>query len=113
MHIEIELSDEIGDSAEEVAKYIESSSNLLGALDLTPDPGDSMLHYVEHAVTKVAVVGSKVEVEYRVDCSAHHACKDVFYEKSFRRKTYGTIHDRVVKFDEYIPPEPRSTCDEF
>ena len=68
-----------------------------------------------HAVRIMAVniSGSQIEVSYDVEYSIYNGCKDMDVNDAESLHVFGDLTDEGWAFDEYVPPEPRSTVDEF
>ena len=59
------------------------------------------------------VRGSLVEIEYEYEWSFYSGCKDISDEGITTESIRGRVIDGKLEFDIYIPPDPRSTVDEF
>ena len=68
----------------------------------------------EISVTSVIVLkDGVVEVEYEYDWSYYSGCKDISDAGIERETIRGRIVDGRLEFDVWLPPDPRSTEDEF
>lgn len=87
--------------------------DLYPALDMRPDNGDERAVTDEVVVTWVDLEPDQVEVTYEVRYSAYHGCSDRNYAVADERSIVGLVEGTNWIFEKFVPPEPRSTVDEF
>ena len=87
--------------------------DLYPAMDLEVQDVDDRATLDNVEIDSVSILGSLVTVNYRVDFSAYHGCRDMNYDDYDSRSIAGKrIGDRI-EFDEHIPLPQRSTHEEF
>ena len=67
----------------------------------------------EVVIDEVEIFDDTLIVHYRVDFSAYYGCRDMNYSDYDVRYIEVRRKDRVLEFDRFVPPEPRTTFEEF
>lgn len=67
----------------------------------------------QYTITRVAINGQFIELEYLVELSKFHACKDVLEDHSFSRSVTGQKVGDNWRFRKFSPVPERSTHDEL
>ena len=93
------------------AYFFDNLENIWGVLDLELE--DDRAQVDEVVVDEITLFDEEVNIHYCVQYSAYHGCKDINYVDDDLRFVAGTRSGRTFVFDEFLPPEPRSTREEF
>lgn len=110
--IRFEIPEHIAE--EDFADYIANNSDeYYGAFDQTANEHDDRSSVDGINVINVELTEDEVHIEYEVDYSAYHGCRDKNYADTDERELFGTRNGRVITFDKFVFPQKRSTFDEF
>jgi hypothetical protein len=91
----------------------EHVEDLYAAMDLEVQDLDDRATLDNVEIDDVTVQDGIVTVDYRVEYSAYHGCRDMNYDDDDDRCIAGErIGDRI-EFDEHVAPPKRSTHEEF
>ncbi len=96
--------------ADYIAKHHEK---YYGAFDLTANEHDDRSQVDDIRVTDVKIDEDSVTINYDVEYSAYHGCRDKNYADSDERELFGERQGRLLIFDSWVRPSRRSTDDEF
>ena len=87
------------------------------------DFSDALDHDVSHIdqraqvyavrITDVDINGSQIAVAYELEYSIYNGCKDMDVQDEEELHVFGELTDEGWAFDEHVPPQKRSTVDEF
>jgi hypothetical protein len=108
----VELPDHLND--DEIKEYlITNVKDLYQAMDLEVDDFDdrALLDWV--TITQIDLTSDSIHIEFDVEYSAYHGCKDQNYSDSDARAIAGERKGKKLIFDKYIAPPKRTTYDEF
>ena len=83
------------------------------ALDLTCDHANRGAILERVKITRVAISGQFIKLEYLVELSKFQACKDVLEDHSFSRSVTGQKVGDNWRFRKFSPVPERSTHDEL
>lgn len=90
-----------------------SAGGVSDLLDLTCDHANRGAILERVKITRVAMNGPVIELEYLVELSKFQACKDVLDDYSFSRSITGQKIADVWRFRKFSPAPARSTHDEL
>ena len=105
-------------TAREMEKHLQSlledsESDFPRALDRDVSHIDRRAEVHAVRIMAVEISGSQIEVSYDVEYSIFNGCKDMNVEDAESLHVFGDLTDEGWAFDEYVPPPPRTTVDEF
>ncbi|MFA8630553.1 hypothetical protein QT937_017325 [Xanthomonas campestris pv. campestris] len=103
-----------GLSEDGIKSYIEDNiASLYPAMDLIVDDHDDRANLDNVVIKKIHLSESDVDIEYDVEFSAYHGCKDQNYADSDRREINGDRTDSELIFKRFVAPPKRTTFEEF
>lgn len=91
-----------------LSEHIES---LWGAFDL--ELPDDRAELDDVTLDEVEVFEDAILIDYRVEYSVYYGCKDMNYAGDDVRLVEGKRKGATLEFDQFVPPEPRTTFEEF
>ncbi|APP83836.1 hypothetical protein ABQZ99_015060 [Xanthomonas hortorum pv. vitians] len=103
-----------GLSENEIKSYIaENITSLYPAMDLIVDDHDDRANLDDVVIKEIHLSESDVDIEYDVEFSAYHGCKDQNYADSDQREINGDRTESELIFKKFIAPQKRTTFEEF
>lgn len=95
-----------------IKDYLEENlDEIWGALDLELE--DDRADVDEVTVDEIELFEDAVHIHYCVQYSAYYGCKDMNYVDDDVRCVSGARTGLIIVFDTFVPPELRSTYEEF
>lgn len=100
---------------EELAEWVRDNPDLFsGAMDLDASQIDDRATVHDVTITDVEVDKESVAIHYEYDFSAYYGCRDMNYAgTSDEDVIVGVRNGSTLEFEKFIPPERRSTDEEF
>lgn len=86
---------------------------LYDAMDITANEHDNRSQVDDIRVTGIQLNENSVTINYEVEYSAYHGCRDINYTDTDEREAHGERQGSLLIFEKFTPPPPRSTHDEF
>ena len=108
----VELADYLND--DEIKNYLISNvDELYPAMDLEVDDSDDRAQLDEVTITQIDLTYDSIQIEFDVEYSAYHGCKDMSYSDSDSRSIAGERKGNKLIFKKFIPSPRRTTHEEF
>ena len=99
---------------DQIKEYLtESVEDLYGAMDLEVNNFDDRAQVDDVNITEIELTADTVQIEYEIEYSAHHGCRDASYSESDQRTISGTRVGNIFRFAEFVAPPERTTYEEF
>lgn len=99
---------------DEFADFItDNIEALYDAMDITANEHDSRSQVDDIRVTNIQLNESHVTINYEVEYSAYHGCRDINYADTDEREAHGERRGNLLIFGKFVPSQLRSTHDEF
>jgi hypothetical protein len=108
----IDLPDGLDD--EELKDYLMANvEDLYPAMDLEVNDFDDRAQVDDVTITQIDLTSDSINIEYDVEYSAYHGCRDANYADADQREIAGERIGNKFIFDTFSPPPKRTTYEEF
>lgn len=110
IHIPSHIEDD-----EELAEWVRDNPDLFsGAMDLDVSQFNDRATVQDVTITEVEIDEESVAINYEYNFSAYYGCRDMNHDgTSDEDVIVGVKNGATLEFEKFIPPERRSTNEEF
>lgn len=110
--ITIEVANGFDDEA--IKDYFTNNiDDLYDAMDLGVNHHDDRAQVDDIQITEINLTSDTIYIEYSIEYSAYHGCRDAIYVDEDQRSIEGSRIGNKFIFDLFVPPPARSTHEEF
>ena len=103
-----------GVNDEEIKNFLtDNIESLYDAMDLQVNHLDDRAQVDDIQITEIELTSDTIHIEYCVEYSAFHGCRDANYVDEDQRSVEGSRNGNKFIFEKFIPPPARSTHEEF
>lgn len=93
--------------------FTDNIENLYDAMDLEVNNLDDRAQVDDIQITEIELTSDTIYIEYNVEYSAYHGCRDANYVDDDQRSIEGSRVGNKFVFDRFVPRPARSTYEEF
>jgi len=103
-----------GVNDEEIKNFLtDNIESLYDAMDIQVNHLDDRAQVDDIQITEIELTSDTIHIEYCVEYSAFHGCRDANYVDEDQRSVEGSRNGNKFIFEKFIPPPARSTHEEF
>lgn len=93
--------------------FMDNVDGLYDAMDLGVNHFDDRAQVDDVQITEIDLTSDAIYIEFNVEYSAYHGCRDANYVDDDQRSIEGSRVGNKFFFDRFVPPPARSTHEEF